>query len=220
MRQYRAICFDFDYTLGDSTDSIVAGFQYGFAKLGHPIPDRETVRGTIGYLLEDAYTLLTGDEDGDRRAQFRAYFLEVAKPRQREETTLFPGAETLLRGLHDRGVRLGIVSTKTGETIQYIMERCGLADTLEFVIGSYDVTRHKPHPEGILKALERMGVPKEDFLYCGDTVLDAQAAQRAGVDFAAVLNGTTPAEAFDHLPRVYVARDLPDLARALGVAEN
>ena len=59
--KYRAICFDFDYTLGDSTDSIVAGFQYGFARLGQPVPDRETVRGTIGYLLEDSYTMLTGD---------------------------------------------------------------------------------------------------------------------------------------------------------------
>ena len=63
MSLYPAVCFDFDYTLGDATDSIVAGFQYGFEKLGQPIPDRETVRGTIGYLLEDAYTLLTGDED-------------------------------------------------------------------------------------------------------------------------------------------------------------
>ena len=141
-------------------------------------------------------TLLTGDGDADHKAQFRAYFLEVAKPRQREETTLFPGAAELLRGLHSRGVRLGIVSTKTGETIEYIMDRYGLKDALEFVIGSYDVTRHKPHPEGILKALERMGVSKEEFLYCGDTVLDAEAAQRAGVDFAAVLNGTTPGEAF------------------------
>lgn len=165
MKAYRAICFDFDYTLGDSTDSIVAGFQYGFARLGQPVPDRETVRGTIGYLLEDAYELLTGDGDPDHKAQFRAYFLEVAKPRQREETTLFPGAAELLRGLRSRGVRLGIVSTKTGETIEYIMERYGLKDTLEFVIGSYDVTRHKPHPEGILKALDRMGVSKEDFLY-------------------------------------------------------
>ncbi len=215
MKHYRAICFDFDYTLGDSTDSIVAGFQYAFAKLGWPVPERETVRGTIGYLLEDAYTLLTGDEDQEHKAQFRAYFLEVAKPRQREETTLFPGAAELLRGLHDRGVRLGIVSTKTGETIQYIMERFGLADTLEFVIGSYDVTHHKPHPEGILKALERMDVPPEEFLYCGDTVLDAQAAQGAGVDFAAVLNGTTPAQAFSPWPCVYVAEDLDDLARAL-----
>ena len=110
---------------------------------------------------------------------------------------------------------LGIVSTKTGETIEYIMERYGLKDTLEFVIGSYDVTRHKPHPEGILKALDRMGVSKEDFLYCGDTVLDAEAAQRAGVDFAAVLNGTTPAEDFAPWPCVHIAPDLPDLARAL-----
>ena len=217
MKAYRAICFDFDYTLGDSTDSIVAGFQHGFAKLGQPVPDRETVRGTIGYLLEDAYTLLTGDQDPDRKAQFRAYFLEVAKPRQREETTLFPGAADLLRELHRRGVRLGIVSTKTGETIEYIMERYGLRDTLDFVIGSYDVTHHKPHPEGILKALDRMQVPPEDFLYCGDTVLDAQAAQQAGVDFAAVLNGTTSAKDFSPWPCVYIAWDLPDLARTLGI---
>ena len=208
MTHYRAVCFDFDYTLGDSTDSIVAGFQYGFAQLGFPIPDRETVRGTIGYLLEDAYTLLTGDADPARQAQFRACFLEVARPRQREETTLFPGAAELLQSLHSQGIRLGIVSTKTGETIQYIMDRCHLGDTLEFIIGSYDVTHHKPHPEGILTALERMHGPPEQFLYCGDTVLDAEAAQRAGVDFAAVLNGTTPAESFSNWPHVYIAPDL------------
>ena len=45
MKHYSAVCFDFDYTLGDSADSIVAGFQYGFERLGHPVPDRETVRG-------------------------------------------------------------------------------------------------------------------------------------------------------------------------------
>ena len=105
MKHYSAVCFDFDYTLGDSTDSIVAGFQYGFERLGHPIPDRETVRGTIGYLLEDAYTMLTGDSDPVRRAQFRPLFLEVAKERQRRETVLFPGAEELRRGLTVRQLR-------------------------------------------------------------------------------------------------------------------
>lgn len=58
MQPYRAVCFDFDYTLADATDSIVAGFQHGFTQMGWPAPDRETVRGTIGYLLEDAYTML------------------------------------------------------------------------------------------------------------------------------------------------------------------
>lgn len=215
MKRYRAVCFDFDYTLGDSTDSIVAGFQSGFVRLGHPAPDRETVRGTVGYLLEDAYEMLTGDADPQRKALFRAYFLEVAKPRQAEETTLFPGTAELLRGLHGRGIQLGIVSTKTGETIARIMDRHGLGDTLELILGSYDVTRHKPHPEGLLKAMDRMGVAAEDFLYCGDTILDAQAAQGAGVDFAAVLNGTTPADAFAPYPCVHIAPDLPALAQWL-----
>ena len=169
--KYRAICFDFDYTLGDSTDSIVGGFQYAFERMGLPIPDRDTVRGTVGYLLEDAYEMLTGDSDKEHRAQFRAYFLEVARPRQVEETTLFPGTAELLQGLHSRSVRLGIVSTKTGETISRIMERFGLRDTLEIILGSYDVTHHKPHPEGILKALDQMGVAPEELLYCGDTIL-------------------------------------------------
>ena len=47
----------------------------------------------------------------------------------------------------------------------------------------------------------------------------AWTAERAGVDFAAVLNGTTPAEDFAPWPCVYVARDLIDLARALGCGE-
>ena len=114
MQPYRAVCFDFDYTLADATDSIVAGFQHGFTKMGWPAPDRETVRGTIGYLLEDAYTMLTGDSDPARRAQFRPLFLEVAKERQRRETVLFPGAEELLRALHGHGVKTAIVSTKRG----------------------------------------------------------------------------------------------------------
>lgn len=144
--------------------------------------------------------MLTGDSDKEHRAQFRAYFLEVARPRQVEETTLFPGTAELLQGLHSWGVRLGIVSTKTGETISRIMERFGLRDTLELILGSYDVTHHKPHPEGILKALDQMGVAPEELLYCGDTILDAQAAQGAGVDFAAVLNGTHPGPGLCPLP--------------------
>ena len=67
MKHYSAVCFDFDYTLGDSTDSIVAGFQYGFERLGHPIPDRETVRGTIGYLLDRIRSHVIPDGQGERR---------------------------------------------------------------------------------------------------------------------------------------------------------
>ena len=49
---YKAVFFDFDYTLGDATDCIVAGFRYAFARLGLPEPEYEAVRYTIGMTLE------------------------------------------------------------------------------------------------------------------------------------------------------------------------
>lgn len=217
MKYYKGVCFDFDYTLGDCTDSIVAGFQYAFQNLGWPEPDRETVRGTIGFLLEDSYTMLTQDDDEGRRAKFRQYFIEVAMERQRRETILFPGARELLTGLQAAGIPVGIVSTKRGDTIEIILENHGLRDTVALVIGSMDVKKPKPDPQGLCAAMERMGIGPEELLFCGDTVLDAGAAQNAGCDFAAVLNGTTPAEAFAPFPCVHIAPDLLDLTKWLGI---
>ncbi len=212
---FRAVCFDFDYTLADCTDSIVAGFQYAFPKLGWPAPDRETVRGTVGYLLEDSYTRLTGDTDPVRRAAFRPLFLEVAQERQIRETLLFPGAPQLLRRLKECGIRTAIVSTKRGHTIQAILQQHGLLDALDLIIGGEDVTLPKPDPQGLLVAMERLDVRPREFLFCGDTVLDAGAAVRAGCPFCAVLNGTTGAEAFSEYHPLHIAPDLPDLQRWL-----
>lgn len=209
---YQAICFDFDYTLADCTDSIAAGFRHGLTQLGWPAPDREAVRRTVGYLLEDAYAMLTGDLDQSRQARFRALFSEVAVERQRQETVLLPGGEELLRKLRERGSKVAIVSTKRGDTIQIILDRLNAADAVDLVIGSADVKRHKPDPEGLLAAMERLGVRPEDTLFCGDTILDAGAAQNAGCRFAAVLLGTTPAEAFAAFPTEHISPDLWDLA--------
>ena len=215
MKAYKGVCFDFDYTLGDSTASIIEGFRYGLTQMGWPEPDPEAVRGTIGYLLEDAYTMLTGDADPAHRAQFRPLFLSIAKPRQKEETVLFDGAVELIRGLHGRGIQTSIVSTKSRDTIEYIMHRYGLSDALTTIVGTEDVKRPKPDPQGLNMALERMGLSPKELLFCGDTVLDAGAAKNAGCPFCAVLNGTTPAEDFADFRPVHIAPDLFELRQWL-----
>lgn len=212
---YRAICFDFDYTLADATDSIVAGFKHALTAMGYPEPEREPIRKTIGYLLEDGYTVLTGDETREGRARFRELYLEVALPIQLKGIPLFPGAAELLRGLKARGIKVGIVSSRRLPAIQQTMEQEGLLDTLEFIIGGEHVHKPKPDPQGLLEAMKRLDVAPKEFLYCGDTVLDAGAAQNAGCPFCAVLNGTTAAEEFAPYPAVHTAPDLFELARWL-----
>ena len=216
---YRAICFDFDYTLGDATESIVAGFQSAFGKMGLPIPERDDIRATVGYVLDDAYTLLSGDASKEGRETFRPLYQSVAFPMQEVGIPLFSGAPELLQGLKEAGMQLAIVSSRRSASIWPTMEREGLLECFSLVIGGGEVKRHKPDPEGLLLALERLGLKKKEMLFCGDTVLDAGAAKNAGVDFAAVLNGTTKAEAFKEYPCVTVAEDLWALKKWLDSQE-
>lgn len=214
---YRAVIFDFDYTLGDATDAIVAGFAHGFAKLGFPAPGREEVRRTVGRVLEDAFTDLTGVADEQMRRAFHAYFSEVARPIQARGVPLCPGAEELLRALDAAGVKTAIVSTKTGDVLRRIVAGHGLEQIFSVIVGGDAVSAHKPDPEGLNFALSTLQMAPEEVLYCGDTVIDAQTAQRARCPFCAVLNGTTAADAFEPYPSVHIAPDLWDLKGWLGL---
>ena len=208
---FKTVLFDFDYTLGDATDVIVLGFQYAFQRMGLPFPGREAVRYTVGYKLEDAYTLLTDDGDPAHRAEFGRLFREKANPLQIALARLLPGALDLLRALKAAGIRTGVVSTKRTDTLRGILEHNDAAPLLDIIIGGDQVAHPKPDPEGLNAALAALETAPGQALYCGDTVLDAGAAQRAGIPFCAVLNGTTPAEDFAGFPCVHIAADLPAL---------
>ena len=214
---YQAVLFDFDFTLADASEAIVAGFEHAFRQMGHPAPDPDAVKRTIGLVLEDAYTQLTGQAAPDARARFRALFSEVAVPMQIKATRMFPGAAELLRALHEARIPAAIVSTKRASTLREVLGARELLPLLASITGGEAVAHPQPHPEGLRNAIAALGLTPGEVLYCGDTVIDAEAAQRAGAPFCAVLNGTTPADAFDAFPRVHIAPDLVELRQWLGL---
>jgi phosphoglycolate phosphatase len=69
------------------------------------------------------------------------------------------------------------------------------------VVGGEDVAAHKPDPTGLLTAIAKLGHASSQTVYVGDSVVDAETAQRANVSFVAVLSGVTPKTAFrDYTP--------------------
>ena len=216
---YKGVFFDFDYTLGDGTEAIVAGFRYAFSKMGLPEPGFDAVRRTVGMPLEDEYTLLSGDSDPQNRARFRTLYTEKAAPMQVETVRLYPGAKELLTALHQIDIPVGVVSTKRGDTLRAILEARGVVSLLTSITGGDQVSRPKPDPEGLMAAMAALKLTPAQVLYCGDTTIDAETAQRAGVSFCAVLNGTTTADDFQAsgLPCTHIAPDLWDLAQWLNL---
>lgn len=216
---FRAVFFDFDYTLGDAGEAIVAGFQYAFQRMGLPTPEREAIRRTIGMVLQDGYTVLSGDSSPEGREEFRRLYVEKAVPLQIEGTKLFPGAAELLAALHEAGIPAGLVSTKSTGTLRSVLEARGVLHLLTSITGGDLVSKPKPDPEGLLAAIAAQGLRPEEVLFCGDTVIDGETARRAGTHFCAVLNGTTTADDFQAagLPRDHVSPDLWDLKAWLGL---
>ena len=216
---FKGVFFDFDYTLGDSTQAILAGFRHAFAQMGLPEPEDGAVRRTIGMVLEDEYTALSGDADPGRRARFRQLYVEKAGPLQPRLTRLFPGARALLEALRRAGTPAGVVSTKNGGTLRAILEAQGVLPLLASVTGGDMVSRPKPDPEGLLAAIRVQALEPGQALYCGDTLIDAETARRGGVPFCAVLNGTTGGAEFraSGLPFVHIAPDLGELKGWLGI---
>ena len=103
------------------------------------------------------------------------------------------------------------MSTKFRFRIETTLRREDLLDSFETIIGGEDVSNHKPDPEGLLKAIRKLESAPENSLYVGDSVIDAEAAKRAGVPFVAVLSGVTPRQDFEPYPVYKIIDSLSEL---------
>jgi phosphoglycolate phosphatase len=217
---YDAVVFDFDYTLVDSSRGVVTCFNRALAEMGLETAPAEAICRTIGLPLRQCFTEVMGDGERERTPEFLEAFRVQADALMNPLTELQPPAPAALRALHGCGVRLGIVSLKFRYRIRAFLDGAGLLGLFDTIVGSEDVSEPKPDPRGLLEVLHRLQVPAERALYVGDSVVDAETAQRAGVAFAGVTTGTTRAEAFSPYSSVAVLPDLAGLPALAGCPES
>jgi phosphoglycolate phosphatase len=204
-----ALIFDFDYTLADSSRGVESCINYALQKLGSPPVSYETACQTIGFSLEETYAQLTGNP-ASQGSEFRRLFIERAEDVMVQGTFMLDGIPEAIETLRE-GFTLGIVSTKFRRRIEAILDREGMRDPFAVIVGAEDVTRHKPNPESLLLALDQLDISPLEAVYIGDSLVDATAAQSAGVRFIAVLSGVTEKEAFQGFDVLQILEGVKDL---------
>lgn len=130
-------------------------------------------------------------------------------------TVLYESVPATIAALRERGLRLGIVSTKYRRRINEVLEREALMHGFHCVIGGEDVAQHKPHPQGLLEAITKLECELESTLYVGDSVVDAELAKRAGVPLVVVLSGVTPRGDFDNYEPLGMLENVSELPEFL-----
>jgi phosphoglycolate phosphatase len=193
---FASVIFDFDYTLADSSAGEVECVNYAFRAMNLPPAAKADIHAMIGISLPETFKRLTGDAGKTGADRFVELFIQRADAVMLDYIVLFDSARPAVQQLVGNGLTLGIVSTKYRRRISAFLQREGLTHAFKVVVGGEDVAAHKPDPTGLLMALEKLGYVSSQTIYVGDSVVDAETAQRANVPFVAVLSGVTPKNAF------------------------
>jgi pyrophosphatase PpaX len=182
-----ALLFDLDGTLIDSIDLLVESMEYAYADRAVRPPVDEWV-AAIGTPL-DAMLRRWAQDDDDVRT-LRARYREFQFAHHDRMTRAYPGAVEAVRALHAAGHPLAVVTSKLAAGARRSLAFIGIEECFAAVVGIDATERHKPEPEPVWHALERLGSPpRSRTVFVGDSVHDMRAGNAAGVSTAAALWG-------------------------------
>ncbi len=204
--KYQALIFDLDGTLLDTLDDLWDSVNAVLAKYGYPLKTRDEVCAAVGngIAILIARVLPAGREDPafDRvLADFKAYYGEHCE----DKTAPYAGIPEMLAELKAAGVKMAIVSNKADFAVKQLA-KAWFGDVIKVAIGENEAAgiRKKPAPDTVDLALRELGLTREDAAYVGDSEVDVQTAQNAGMPCLSVTWGfrsreTLLAAGADHL---------------------
>ena len=212
---YKAVVFDFDFTLADSSRALCQCVNYALNDLGFAPATEKQIKRLSGFPLQKIFSTLSGVENSEQEQSFIRSFTVEADVVMTSHTSLFSGVPEVLNGLQSAGKKTAIVSTKYRYRIEDVLTLHSLSKSVDLIIGGEDVTAYKPDPQGIHLVLKSFGLTPEDILYVGDSFVDAETARNANVDFIAVTSGATFGHEFESYEPLAVMSSIETLLQYL-----
>ena len=182
-----AVLFDLDGTLIDSIDLILESMRYAFAKCRATAPtDAEWLTG-VGTPLRTMFQQYASDCDAID--ELIAAYREHQLANHDDLVRCYDQVEETISGLTRDGHPMAVVTSKTESLARRGLELVGILGHFQTIVGCDTCERHKPHPEPVLTALDRLGYEPHEAVFVGDSVHDVEAGNAAGVTTIAALWG-------------------------------
>ena len=187
MKRYKAVIFDWDGTVMDSTSSIVAAIQAACVDMELPVPSVQDASWVIGLSLQSALQrcapTLTEDRVPAFIERYRHHFFRYDK-----ELKMFDGVVPFIEDLRKKEIRLGVATGKSRVGLDRVLKAQELVSHFHCTRCA-DESQGKPHPAMLFDIMKTLDLQPEDVIMVGDTTHDVRMATSAGVDSMAVTYG-------------------------------
>jgi len=177
------IVFDLDGTLLDTLEDIAISANFALVSLGFEVQEREKYRYFVGEgvfkLFENIFA--SNPQTPERIQEAVSLFQSHYAKQFNQNTTLYDGISKMLTFLQKRGFKMAILSNKPDS----FTKKCAMKYLREWkfdvVFGAREGIPRKPHPEGALEISSLLHVKPNECYYLGDTMIDMQTANNAGM---------------------------------------
>jgi phosphoglycolate phosphatase len=206
---FRAVVFDWDGTLVDSTALIAEAILHAADAIGVPVPDRGLASHVIGLGMMDALARVVPELPPAQVPEFVARFQAHYRGGE-DEIRFFAGARELLDALRARGVLLAVATGKTHAGLERSLRIAGLEGHFA-ATRCADRSQPKPHPAMLHELQEALAVDPDRMLMIGDTSHDLRMAAAAGVVAVGVAYGAHPRDELERLEPLAVFESVAQL---------
>ncbi|NLJ51356.1 MAG: phosphoglycolate phosphatase [Alcaligenaceae bacterium] len=181
------VLFDLDGTLIDSMPELAYCSNQTLLELGREELPLETLSTFVGKGLDRLIMRFLAN-DIDATTAESTIFKQAKEAFGRHYhanngvfSQLYPSVTESLATLKNAGFKLGLVTNKAMEFTIPLIEKKGLSDYFDVVIGGDSCEHKKPHPEPVLIALEKLQSTAQTAIFVGDSLNDMKASEAAGV---------------------------------------
>ena len=179
------VIFDLDNTLVETQELIYQSYEHTLQLHGLKKPTREEILSYMGPPAVTVYERLAPQFDNEELFETHRQFTK----NNLHLVTLYTHTMYTLQVLKNSCKKIGIVTARSKASTQDILRATGIFDFFDCVVASDDVSKPKPHPEHVLKALELLNTKPQNGIMVGDTHTDIQAGKAAGVKTIGVTYG-------------------------------
>jgi len=178
----KAVVFDLDGTLVDTADEFIIVVQALRAEHGLNAMNEELIRSTVSSGARALVSLgLNIKENEPEFESKRLRLLELYSEVLGSAARPYPGIESLITQLQERGIAWGISTNKPRAYTDPLLKILNMSPAPSCVVCPDDVRETKPHPEPLYLSCRQIGCAPHQAIYVGDHRRDIEAGRRAGM---------------------------------------